>query len=89
LLNLKVKRFLIRRHLRVRYLHVNRYSYLTSINAKTMDLIQVFTNNRKNITVNIQGTLEDPLFQANQIGELLELKTSASQLLTLMKMKRA
>lgn len=39
-----------------------------------MDLIQVFTNNTKNITVNIRGTLEEPLFQANQIGELLDLK---------------
>jgi prophage antirepressor-like protein len=39
-----------------------------------MDLIQVFTNNIKNITVNIKGTIEEPLFQANQIGELLELK---------------
>jgi len=39
-----------------------------------MDLVKVFTNNTKNITVNIQGTVEEPLFQANQIGELLELK---------------
>ena len=39
-----------------------------------MDLIQVFANNTNNITVNIQGTVEEPLFQANQIGELLEIK---------------
>ena len=38
-----------------------------------MDLLQAFKLLDKEITINIQGTLDDPLFQANQIGEILEL----------------
>jgi prophage antirepressor-like protein len=34
-----------------------------------MDITQLFPN--ANVTINIKGTLDDPLFQANQIGKLL------------------
>ena len=39
-----------------------------------MDILKAFSLNYKNIEINIQGTLNDPLFQANQIGKILELK---------------
>ncbi len=39
-----------------------------------MDLVKAFTENNQTVTVNIQGTHDDPLFQANQIGELLDIK---------------
>lgn len=39
-----------------------------------MDLIKLFVDNEENIEINIIGTKENPLFQANQIGKLLGLK---------------
>ncbi len=39
-----------------------------------MDLVKAFTENNQTVRVNIQGTYDDPLFQANQIGELLDIK---------------
>ncbi len=39
-----------------------------------MDLVKAFTENNHTVKVNIQGTHDDPLFQANQIGELLEIE---------------
>ena len=36
-----------------------------------MDLLKCFSLNDKEYTINIQGTHEEPLFQANQIGKLL------------------
>lgn len=38
-----------------------------------MDLIKFFVDNDENIEINIQGTVDEPLFQANQIGKLLGL----------------
>jgi len=40
-----------------------------------MDIVRAFecAGMAKDVQLNIQGTLEDPLFQANQIGKLLEL----------------
>lgn len=38
-----------------------------------MDILRIFRIADKNFSVNIQGTYDDPLFQANQIGELLKL----------------
>ena len=40
-----------------------------------MDLVKLFnTGADKQVTINVQGTEDEPLFQANQIGELLGLK---------------
>jgi prophage antirepressor-like protein len=39
-----------------------------------MDILKAFSLLDTNHEINIQGTLEDPLFQANQIGKLLEIK---------------
>jgi len=39
-----------------------------------MDIIKLFVDNVDNIEINIKGTIDEPLFQANQIGELLGLK---------------
>lgn len=39
-----------------------------------MDIIKAFKLNEKNYNINIQGTLEEPLFQASQIGKFLEIK---------------
>lgn len=36
-----------------------------------MDILKIFKLADNDITINIQGTIDDPLFQANQIGELL------------------
>lgn len=36
-----------------------------------MDILKAFKLDNKDIQINIQGTDEDPLFQANQIGEIL------------------
>jgi prophage antirepressor-like protein len=36
-----------------------------------MDLVKAFSHEQLDAQINIQGTHEDPLFQANQIGELL------------------
>ena len=38
-----------------------------------MDILKAFKIVDKDININIKGTLEDPLFQANQIGKILEL----------------
>ena len=38
-----------------------------------MDILKAFKLLDKTIEINIQGTLENPLFQANQIGKLLDL----------------
>jgi prophage antirepressor-like protein len=38
-----------------------------------MDILQAFKLYNEEIQINIQGTLEEPLFQANQIGRLLEI----------------
>jgi prophage antirepressor-like protein len=38
-----------------------------------MDILKAFKLVDKEININIQGTLENPLFQANQIGKILEL----------------
>jgi len=38
-----------------------------------MDILKAFTLLDVEYTINIQGTLEDPLFQANQIGKILEI----------------
>jgi len=39
-----------------------------------MDILKAFSLFNENHQINIQGTLEEPLFQANQIGKLLEIK---------------
>jgi prophage antirepressor-like protein len=38
-----------------------------------MDILKAFKLGNKEVQINIRGSDEDPLFQANQIGELLEL----------------
>jgi len=38
-----------------------------------MDILKAFSLYDKEYHINIQGTLENPLFQANQIGKLLEM----------------
>lgn len=38
-----------------------------------MDILKAFNIDNKNFEINIQGTDDDPLFQANQIGRLLGL----------------
>jgi len=39
-----------------------------------MDILKIFNLNNSNFQLNIQGTPEDPLFQANQIGKILDIK---------------
>ena len=39
-----------------------------------MDLVKAFIDNELTAEINIQGTSDDPLFQANQIGKLLDIK---------------
>jgi prophage antirepressor-like protein len=39
-----------------------------------MEIIKLFIDNNDKIEINIIGTIEKPLFQANQIGKLLDLK---------------
>ena len=39
-----------------------------------MDILRAFQLVDKEIEINIQGTLDNPLFQANQIGEILGIK---------------
>jgi prophage antirepressor-like protein len=43
-----------------------------------MDIIKLFVDNEENIEINIQGTIDEPLFQANQIGKLLDIKQLVS-----------
>jgi len=38
-----------------------------------MDILKAFKLVDKEININIQGTFDEPLFQANQIGKILEL----------------
>jgi len=38
-----------------------------------MDILKAFSLHDKEYQINIQGTLDNPLFQANQIGKLLEI----------------
>lgn len=43
-----------------------------------MDIIKAFTDNEETANINIQGTVDDPLFQASQIGKLLGIKNIRS-----------
>lgn len=43
-----------------------------------MDIIKLFVDNEKNIEINIQGDIENPLFQLNQIAKLLDIKNIRS-----------
>lgn len=52
----------------------NERGFSAANSIATMDLIKAFTENNETVAVNIQGTHDDPLFQANQIGELLDIK---------------
>jgi hypothetical protein len=39
-----------------------------------MDILRAFKLCGNEININIQGTIDEPLFQANQIGKILEMK---------------
>ena len=45
-----------------------------------MDILKAFSLDDKEYPINIQGTVDDPLFQANQIGRLLDIKKIANQI---------
>ena len=45
-----------------------------------MDIFRAFNLNDKEHLINIQGTIEDPLFQGNQIGDLLVIKNFHSHI---------
>lgn len=45
-----------------------------------MDILKAFSLCGHEYTINIQGTYENPLFQANQIAQLLELKNMHNQI---------
>jgi prophage antirepressor-like protein len=45
-----------------------------------MDIFRAFSLNDKEHLINIQGTVEDPLFQANQICDLLGIKSFRSHI---------
>ena len=45
-----------------------------------MDIFRAFNLNDKDHIINIQGTIEDPLFQANQICDLLGIKSFRSHI---------
>jgi len=45
-----------------------------------MDILKAFSLCGHEYTINIQGTFENPLFQANQIAQLLELKNMHNQI---------
>ena len=47
-----------------------------------MDILKAFSINDKEYPINIQGTMDDPLFQANQIASLLGIKSLNNNLLT-------
>ena len=38
-----------------------------------MDILKAFKLINENYEINIQGTLDDPLFQANQIAKILDI----------------
>ena len=44
-----------------------------------MDILKVFSMYDTNYSINIQGTIENPLFQVNQIGKLLDIKNIRNQ----------
>lgn len=45
-----------------------------------MDILKAFKIVDKEININIQGTFDEPLFQANQIGKILEIKNVVDNL---------
>ena len=45
-----------------------------------MDILRAFSLNDREHLINIQGTIEDPLFQANQICDLLGIKSFRSHI---------
>ena len=45
-----------------------------------MDIFRAFSLNNEDHHINIQGTIEDPLFQANQICELIGIKSFRSHI---------
>ena len=45
-----------------------------------MDILKAFKILDENYEINVQGSLENPLFQANQIGKLLDIKNVAENL---------
>ena len=44
-----------------------------------MDILKSFSLCGSEYPINIQGTIEDPLFQINQIGKLLDIKNIRNQ----------
>jgi hypothetical protein len=38
-----------------------------------MDIVKAFTENNMNIHINIQGTYQEPLFRASDIGTILDI----------------
>ncbi len=45
-----------------------------------MDIFRAFSLNDNELLINIQGTIEDPLFQASQICDLLGIKSFRSHI---------
>jgi len=48
-----------------------------------MDIIRAFKLNNEEVKINIKGTEDEPLFQANQIGKILGIKNTSKFLLNL------
>ena len=48
-----------------------------------MDILKAFKINTDEFHVNIQGTHDDPLFQANQISKILNIKNICKSLVNL------
>ena len=39
-----------------------------------MDIVKAFNNNNFSTKINIQGTFEEPIFRASDIGKVLDIK---------------
>ena len=66
---------------RLKYI-LNRSNYIKDVNVnRIMDIIKAFTTKDETISINIKGTYEEPLFQANQIGNFLGIKNIRTTIL--------
>ena len=47
----------------------------------SMDILKAFSLYNKEYHINIQGSINEPLFQANQIGKLLDMVRIQNQMI--------
>ena len=56
---------------------------IVMVNCSCFNIIRAFKLDNEEVKINIKGTEDEPLFQANQIGKILGIKNTSKSLLNL------